>query len=300
MIGQVNFNWISEAWRLFSVQMGVWIVATLIFFAPSVVFVIVFYAMMWSTMFPGGFPPMAQPAPPSGGSPFSTTTSYSHMTGIFAMEIGFGLLYLLWSAYLYGGLFQMAVRQVRGLPIEVRDIFRGGRLFGRMLGALCLLGLFAYGLEALCVAPFGIIFWQHGPTGAIIGSGVLAVVLVIALMLVATGLLLPSFALMADGDGVWTALKRSVRAMKNVWPSAMGFVFVLGLLVYASELLCGLGLLATIPMVFLVTALAYRDMLGMPNMAAPPAPFYPQAEAGVWPPPPTTSQASPSQEGDSV
>ena len=292
VIGQIHYGWISEAWRLFSAQMGVWIVAMLVFAAPTVIFFIVFYAMMWSTMFPGGFPPAAQTVPPPGSNPFAATTSmrmYSSMSGIFAVEIGFLLLYLLWSAYLYGGLFQMAVRQVRGLTIEIRDIFRGGRLFGRMLGAIFLLGFGAYGLEALCMAPFGVVLWQHGPTGAMIGSGVLAVVLVIALMLVATGLLLPLFALMADGDGVLTALKRSIRAMKSVWPSAAGFVFVLGLLVYASELLCGIGLLATIPMVFLITALAYRDMLGMPNMTAPPAPFYPQAEAGVWPPPPTTS-----------
>ena len=287
--GQVSFGWISEAWRFFSIQAGVWILAMLVFAAPTVIFIAAFYAMMWTTMFPGGFPPAAQVP---GTAPFPRTNPAlmgSHMTTIFAMEIGFGLLYSVWAAYLYGGLFRMAVQQVRGLPIEVRDVFRGGPLFGRMLGAIFLLGSGAYGLEALCMAPFGLVIWQHGPAAAMIGSGILAFVLVFGLLLVFSGMLLPSFALMADGDGVITALKRSLRAMKNAWPAAAGFVFVLGILVYASEIPCGLGLLATIPMFFLITALAYRDMLGMPNMAAPPAPAYAPAQAGVWPPPPTTS-----------
>jgi hypothetical protein len=296
VIGQVNFGWISEAWRFFSAQMGVWILAVLIFSAPTVIFMIVFYALMWSTMFPGGFPPTAQTVPGTAPVPAANPALLgSHMTGIFAMEIGFGLVYSLWAAYLYGGLFRMAVQQVRGLPIELRDIFRGGPLFGRMLGAIFLLGFGAYGLEAVCMAPFGLTLWQHGPVAAMVGTGILAFVLVIGLMLVFSGMLLPSFALMADGDGVLTALKRSLRAMKSQWPAAAGFVFVLIVLVYASEIPCGLGLLATIPMFFLITALAYRDMIGMPNMAPLPAPFYAQAAAGVWPPPPTAAPQDPNR-----
>jgi hypothetical protein len=40
-------------------------------------------------------------------------------------------------------------------------------------------------------------------------------------------------------------------------------------------------------MVFLVTALAYRDLAGMPDVLPPPSPYYPPAAPGVWPPPPT-------------
>lgn len=292
--GQVNYGWISEAWRFFSLQMGVWIGATLIFAAPLLLFAIVFYAMMWTTMFPGGFPPPTpQPVPAPGSTSFPApltpgTSMNSQMGWMFSVEIGFGLVYMLWSAYLYGGLFRMAVHQVRGLPIEMRDVFRGGPLFGRMLGAILLLGLSAYGLEALCVAPVGLLAWRHGPTAALVVSGVLGCVLLIVLLLAMYGLLLPMFALMADGDGVITALKRSVRGMKSRWAAAAGFVVVLGLLVYASEIPCGVGLLATIPMVFLICALAYRDMIGMPNMVPPPAPYYSPTPPGVWPPAPST------------
>lgn len=74
--------------------------------------------------------------------------------------------------------------------------------------------------------------------------------------------------------------------MKAHWLPATGFVFVMVLLVYVSELPCFIGLLATIPMVFLVTALAYRDMAGMPNVLPLPALYHLPAAPGVWPPAP--------------
>ena len=293
VIGQIQYGWIGESWRLFSSQMGIWISATLLLFAPSFLFVIAFYAMLWPTLFPNGFAGAPPPPPPAGSNPFLFHVTPMPSSGvggtaeILALEIGFGLVYSLWSAYLYGGLFRIAVRQVRGLPIEMRDIFRGGRLFGRMLGAIYLLGLSGYFLETLCLGPAALLAWRHGPALALAVAGVVGVVLLICLSLALTGTLLPLFALMADGDGVLTAIKRSVRAMKSCRLAAAGFVFVLGILVYASEIPCGLGLLATIPMIFLVTALVFRDKVGMPDMAPPPAPFYPPAAAGTWPPPPT-------------
>ena len=292
--GQINFGWISDAWRLFSAQMGVWIAATAALAAPSLIFGVVLYAMMWSTMFPAGFPPAAQtlppPTPANHGFPAPLVASApfnSRMGGIFALEAGFVLVYALWSALLYGGMFRMAVRQVRGLPIEMRDIFRGGPLFGRMLGAIFLLGFGGYFLEALCVGPLYLLIWKHGPLAAMIVAGVVGVALLVALSLSFMGMLLPSFALIADGDKVIPALRRSIQSMKGRWAASAGFVFVLGVLVYASALPCYVGLLATVPMIFLTCALAYRDMVGMPDMAPLPAPYYPAADAGTWPPPPT-------------
>ena len=305
--GQINFGWISDAWRLFGAQMGVWIMATLVFIAPSLLFAGVLYAMMWSFMFPNGFPPYPDGPPPGVGShafpaPLTPGASMnSRMSRIYGVEAGFGLVYAFWSAFLYGGMFRMAVRQVRGLPIEMRDIFRGGPLFGRMLGAVFLLGFGGYFLEALCVGPMYLLLWRHGPVGAIVVAGVVGVLLLIALSLSFTALLLPSFALMADGDGVLPALRRSIQAMKGQVPAAAGFVFVLGVVVYASALPCYVGLLATTPMIFLICALAYRDMVGMPNMVPPPAPYYQAADAGTWPPAPATGpQANweQSQEGN--
>lgn len=292
--GQVSYGWINESWRLFSAQMGPWIVATLLLSAPIIVFYIVYYAYMLTTMFPNGLntPP---PPPTTNGlptTPLSPGTSVAQinaqMRGLLPLAFGFGLAFSFWAAYMNGGLFRMAVRQVRGVPIEMKDIFRGGPLFGRMLGATFLLGLGGYGLEALCFAPTGLTAWLHGSPLAIGLFAAAGFVLIFVLGFLAYGLLLPAFALIGDGMKVIPALKRSAVAMKPRMGAAAGFVFVFGLLVDASELLCGIGLLATIPMVFLTCALAYRDMVGMPDMAPPPGPTYAPSAPGVWPPAPGT------------
>ncbi len=298
--GRVNFGWITESWNLFMAQAGVWVVATLALIGPSLLLVGVFYAYFFLTMFPGGFPP---PTPQSGAAPFpppriNPLFTSGHVGAIVLLEIGFGLLMLLYSAFLYGGLFRMAVQQVRGLPIAYKDIFSGGRLFGRMLGAMLLLGLAAYGLELIVGLPLILLsVLRPHAWAALVVTVTLTVLVLLFLSLVLWGLLLPAFALMADGEGVINALRRSIRSMKAQWLPATGFVVVLGLLVYASEIPCGLGLLATLPMVFLVCALAYRDLAGMPNVAPPPAPVYGTLSPGVWPPPPDMGQSPPPTEG---
>ncbi len=295
--GQVSYGWIGESWRLFSAQMGPWIVAILLLFVPVFVAVIAFYTVLWTTMFPHGFvAPAPAPLPTVNGLPTTPLSPGSGpaqinalMTSLLPIEFGFFGVYSLWSAFLGGGMFRLAVRQVRGVPVELKDIFRGGPLFGRMLGASLLLGLGGYGLEVLCFGPMLLVNWRHGSALAVGSALALGLVLLVVLSLLLYGLLLPSLALMADGVRLFAALRRSAGAMKGQAPAAAGFVFVFLLLIYASQLVCGLGTLATFPMAFLVCALAYRDMVGMPDMAPLPGPSYAPADAGVWPPPPQSS-----------
>lgn len=285
-VNRVNFGWITESWQLLIAHTGIWIAATLALIGPSVVLGVGFYAYFMVSMLRSGVftppPPGAalpRPAPPALFAP-------GNMGAILALEVIVILVFSLYSAFLYGGMFRMAVRQVRGLTLTYRDIFAGGPLFGRMLGAMFLLGFATYALEAICVGPGYVMLWLHAnPVGAAVAL-VLGFLLLLCLLPVFAGLLLPLFALMADGVPLFPALRRSVQAMKAQWLPAAGFVFVLGLLVYVSELPCFIGLLATVPMVFLVTALAYRDLAGMPNVLPPPAPYHPVAAPGVWPPAP--------------
>lgn len=288
--GRVNFGWIGESWNLFLAQAGIWVVAMLVYLAVPTALFGLFFGWVMLTMGPNAFAPSPQTLPPPGKPITSLHTLLGmppQMTTILIGEIAIGLLILLYTAFLYGGLLRMAVRQVRGLPIRYPDIFSGGPLFGRMLGAMILLGLAGYGVEMLTEVPAFLLLWlRPKEIVAVILAFVFAFVLILCLFLILSALLLPAFALMADGVGVFDALRRSIRAMKAQWLPATGFVLVLGLLVYASEIPCGLGLLATIPMMFLVCALAYRDLAGMPDVLPPPAPAYGVPSPGVWPPPP--------------
>ena len=285
LTGQVSFGWLGEAWKLFMAQMGVWAVATLALLGPSVLLGVGFYAYLMINLFAGGFPPPTHTlgAPPAMPPMFAP----ANINKLFFWEVVAGLLLSVYSAYVYGGMLRMAVRQVRGYPPAYRDIFAGGPLFGRVLGATFLLGGAFYAVEAICLGPGYFLVWRHAPTGALVTAFVIGGLALLALLAVLPGLLLPSFALMADGERVLPALRRSVRAMKAHWLPASGFVALMGIVVYVSEIPCGVGLLATLPMIALCTALAYRDLLGMPDRVAPPAPVYPAAPPGVWPPPPT-------------
>ena len=285
---RVDFGWITEAWQFFMAHAGIWVVATLALFGPSVVVVVAFYAYLFAAMFPGGFPPhtpapgaaLPAPTPPAIFAP-------ANAGKILTVEFAVLLVFSVYSAFLYGGMFRMAVRQVRGLPPTFRDIFRGGPLFWRMLGAMFLVYFAFQALEVIGLGPGFLLLQRRAPTPVMVTAFAVGGAAWLFSSVVLPALLLPAFALMADGVRVFPALRRSVRAMKAHWLPAAGFVFVLGLLVYASEIPCGLGLLVTIPMVFLMTALAYRDLAGMPDILPPPAPYYSPAAPGVWPPPPT-------------
>ena len=99
-------------------------------------------------------------------------------------------------------------------------------------------------------------------------------------------LLLPAVTLIADGYTVSDAISRSVAVMKQDWLRALGFVIVYSLMTLATIFSCGLALFITVPMGFIISALAYRDLIGIPDMAASITAEAPPV-AGQWPPPPT-------------
>lgn len=250
--GKVNFGWIGEAWNLFMANAVPWIVAVLVMaLVPALVGFIIGIVIGGSAASTGGGYPSA------GTSPFARSPLLGGGLPLGA-NLTIQIFSLVWRAFFSGGVYRMAVKQVRGEPISVSDVFSGGPLFLNML----LLNL-VYGL----------------------GVGIGTLLCIIPGLLVA-GLLFPAFALIADGDSLSTALTRSSNAMKQDMWSAAGFIFVMGLLVLVSAIPCGLGLLATYPMFWLISALAYRDMVGMPNLPGMGQPAYGEAQPGVWPPPP--------------
>ena len=259
---RVNFGWIGEAFDLFKANAGIWIVAVLLAAVPSLIgFVVGAVA--------GAQGAVSRPEP--GENPFS---SGQFLTGglppglSFALRI-FGTLY---GAWLSGGVYRTAVKQVRGEQISMGDLFSGGAVFLTMLA-------------------FNIV------SGIAIGVGF---VLCILPGLLLAGLLFPGPALIADGESFGTAFSRSWDGMKQDLWNAAAFALVMGLLVGVSALPCGLGLFVTVPMVYLVAALAYRDMIGMPGLGQPASPYgaapgtYPPAP-GAWSPPPNVNPQPPQQ-----
>ena len=253
--GKVNFGWINEAFDLFKSAAAVWIVAVLVLiFIPAVVGGVIGAVFGASGAASAG----------AGSTGFGRPSPF--MSGLpIAVQLVVQVFSAVFQSFMYAGLYGMAVKQVRGEPISFGDIFSGGRYFLPMLGFFII---------------YGIAF-------------VIGFVLLIIPGLIVASLLLPAYALIADGESLGTAISRSIDGMKrDIW-SGIALLFVMGLLLLVSAIPCGLGLLVTYPMLWIISALAYRDMVGMPNEAAPGGYGQPgfgaPAAPGVWPPAPSAA-----------
>lgn len=166
--------------------------------------------------------------------------------------------HLLVTSLLSGGIYGMAARQARGEPIRFRDVFHPGGTGLRLTG-FCLL-------------------W-----GACVGVGLVFLILP-GLLLAA--LLLPAFALIADGAGVFEAISRSLSATARHAPALFGLTLLLTVLLALAVPPCLLGLLLVQPLLWLLSPLAVRDLIVRPAAFAAAPPDFGPAREGVWPPPP--------------
>jgi len=260
--GRVDFGWISESFELFKANAGVWIVAVLLSAVPVILSFIIGAIFGASTALSGNAGQLPTPNPADPMAAFQRGLTGGLPPGLSA---GIRIITAIYTAWLYGGVYQTAVKQVRGEITSTADLFSGGPIMWKMLGFNIVYGL-AVGIGFIfCLVPGFLL----------------------------AGLLFVGYALIADGETVGNALSRSMDAMKKDMWNAAAFVFVMGLLIAVSAIPCGLGLFVTVPMFYLTAALAYRDMIGMPGIGAPASPYgaapygAPQASApGVWPPPP--------------
>ncbi|MGH9936026.1 MAG: hypothetical protein ACREAM_07260, partial [Blastocatellia bacterium] len=120
----VRWEWISEAWQMFTRQWSVW-----------VLMILVMYLIVFAVYLPFiGVIGMMIPTPEEGEVPVFPV-------GIFAL---YPVIYLvLFSAlsWLMGGLYHAAFKQLRGESIAVGDLFSGAPYFARMLGAMFLIAI---------------------------------------------------------------------------------------------------------------------------------------------------------------
>ena len=63
----------------------------------------------------------------------------------------------------------------------------------------------------------------------------------------------------------WPAMEASRKIVGQQWFAIFGFLFVLGLINLAGALVCGLGLLVTVPLTTCAIAAAYEHIFGLPN-----------------------------------
>ncbi|HKQ90066.1 MAG TPA: zinc-ribbon domain-containing protein [Blastocatellia bacterium] len=261
----VRWDWISEAWNLFTKQWSVWVLMILVMCLVMFTMYLVIYLPIFGIIMA-----MTTSIPQDGEIP----TAPEFPVGIFLL---FPLIFLAIAcvgSWLTGGLYNTAFKQVRGERIAVGDLFSGGKYFTRILGAALLIGI-AAGIGSILIIP------------ALIIAGL-------------TFLTMPM--IVEGGKGTIDAIKGSIEITKRDWLMFTLFAIALSFLASAGIYACGFGLLATMPLAFLAPSLAYRDLVGIPGaqsqgqfMQPPPPPDYrdyapaqtpAQPQAPAWAPPP--------------
>jgi uncharacterized membrane protein len=248
----VRFDAISEAWTLFQQQIGTWVVTILIFLVLTVI--VVYGGMFAMFIAVGGIAISAKE---------SATGVSQPMPPIFPLfMIIWFLAVVTWSVVAQGGLFRMAIKQVRGEAISPVDLFTTVDVLPSLLGAGLMIGI-ASGIASLfCIIP-----------GFIVG-----------------GLLMLAIPLIVDKRaGAFDAMSQSWSALKDDMAMSALFHFILPLTASIGVIGCGIGLFFTLPLLPLSIAVIYRDFFLSPApyqtgpYTPPPGGYAPQVQ---YPPPP--------------
>jgi zinc ribbon protein len=259
---QVRFGeWIGEGWKMFTTQWKEWVTLSLSIFGavlvPMMIFIIFVYVTLIAT------------ATTQVGSGASSEASPVGVFFIFGSYFLLMLVMLPLSAVLMGGMHKAALKQIRGGQIEFKDLFSARDRFLPILGALLLQGLLAAVGSFLCIIPG----------------------------LIVAGLLFFTLPLIIDRKlGVIDAMKASVEMTKPNLLMFTIFAVVVQLIASVGQVACIVGLLATLPLMFTMTAAAYRDCFGVEGAALLP-PAEPWAGANYSPPAQQRSAPGPTPPG---
>ncbi|MBO0860874.1 MAG: hypothetical protein J2P21_20805 [Chloracidobacterium sp.] len=264
---EVRWEWIGEAWKLYTNNPGAWIgmvsitgIIGILLVALPIVFILV----------------------PAGifASRYDQGTIFA-AAGLTLLLIPVLLIaWLLLGTYLYCGMYRAAIRQAQGESVAVGDLFSGGDRFLPVLG-LVVLGIIANIAVRIIFAGPGLIIDGLAPLGRLAAS-VISVIIY--------GFIFFAIPLIIDRDmGVFAAINASIEATKSQWWMFAIFVFALGLLSLSGIIGCGVGLLVTAPFVFTTTAVAYRDTFDLSDA---------QDYGMFTPPPPDNWSYTPAQDPD--
>lgn len=205
---QVNFDVISHAWETLKPNLGIWVGAYLIYFIICLAAYLIIAQLTGS-----GFTPDPTPN--------------------IALMIGGQFIYVTITVFLMGGLYRLAINQVRTGVANFGDMFSVVDVLPSLI-ATSILMIIAIGIGTLfCFIP-----------------GILI-----------AGLLLFALPLVVDKRmGAIDAMKTSIEALKSqMWMAVAFSIVVLGLLSSVGMVLCCVGVLITGPLSILATAILYRD-----------------------------------------
>ena len=221
-------DWISEGWKMFTEQWKAWVLLALGYFAvmlvPTIGMFFVFFTMAFANA-------AVQTGPYGRSAPAAFPFFLVFVVTMLSLVV---LLPL--AAYIKGGMYKSAFKQLRGGQLEFRDLFSGGDCFLTLLGETILVGLVVFTGSMFCIVPG----------------------------FIAAGLLMFAAPLAVERKmGVIDAMKASYEMTRQNILIFTLFALVLQLIVGAGTYLCYIGVLMTYPLMFTMSAVAYRDCFGL-------------------------------------
>lgn len=239
---RIRFEVIGEAWGELMRNMSAWIVAML------------FAVIVLGGAYLIGYLVVLLPLFFTQGSDVGVIATF----GGFAV---FGVAMIVLMGAIYGGLYRMAIRQLRGEMPTAGDLFQSFDLAPRMIGVHLLVTVLMMVGFFLCVIPGFIVM----------------------------GLTFLAYAIVADQNvGSVEAIRMSWEALKKDTLMAILFALVVSILAQIGVYACVVGALFTGPLMFLSHAIVYRDFFperfasqSAPPPGAPAPPAEPPTQPGA-------------------
>ncbi len=249
--GNIRFDeCLSKAWETFVKNWGVCVVATIIFFVISIAIQMPMqFAQVLLEKFAG----------PKGSG---------DVTMMVAAGAVFAFFYLLATAVsmvISAGLIYFFITALR-TKVTIDAMFAGFRKSAwiqiLLAGVVWVAAILVLAL-ALLVPGIYLTMTMKSELPAIVSAVLLMIPL--AYIGVPIGFVFP---LIVDrGIGFREAIMTTFKTVNSQWFSALGILILVGLLAMLGLILCCVGMLATIPIAYLVYAQAYRQMFGDPESA---------------------------------
>ena len=254
----VRWEWIPEAWRVFSGGALTWILM------QGVVVLFLILAVSPIVFLLGGLGVLA------------SRDAWAAIAGLSVIAIVMIPLLLAiligGGAFFVSGFYRTAIRKARGEEIGITDLFSGGDSFLSVLGYLVAL--------TFVLSAVGGILGQIGQAAT--GLNTLASFAGTILNLLIFGLTICALPLIVDRRlGVGEAIRESLSITLPHWPMYLLLAFVIEALSGAGFILCFVGILLTSHFQWTIPAAAYCDIFGLvrrkeddPFPTPPPPPDY--------------------------
>ena len=245
--GEIRFDeCLNKAWECFKVNWGLCVVATLILFAISGVVQI---PMQIAQSVLGRF-----------------TAHGSHAQ--VGMMIGAGVVFLFFyvlatgvSSILSAGFMVFFIETMRTGKAKIDNVFAGfrGSAWVQILLAMLVYFVAVFVMALVVVVPGAFLAASmKSPVPAIVSG----VILLVPLLYLSVGIAFV-FPLIVDKQiGFWEAIVTSLKTVHRQWLRAFGLMVLVGLVAAVGVFVCCVGMLASMPLAYLIWGQGYRQLFG--------------------------------------